>query len=47
LRILASEKKLGDYCANIRKIGLEYPDLDYSKSLDFLLMTIQGIDDQA
>lgn len=39
-------KKLKDYYANIRKIGLEYDDLDYSKSLDFLLMTIQGIDDQ-
>lgn len=38
-------KKIKDYYANIRKIGIEYEDLDYSKSLDFLLMTIQGIDD--
>jgi Fic family protein len=39
-------KNLKDYYANIRKIGLEYEDLDYSKGLDFLLMTIQGIDNQ-
>jgi fido (protein-threonine AMPylation protein) len=39
-------KKLRDYYANIRKIGIEYVDLDYSKCLDFLLMTIMGIDDQ-
>jgi Fic family protein len=39
-------KRLKDYYSNIRKIGLEYEDLDYSKCLDFLLMTIQGIDDQ-
>lgn len=39
-------KKIKDYYANIRKIGLEYDDLDYSKCLDFLLMTILGIDDQ-
>lgn len=39
-------KKLKDYYSNIRKIGLEYEDLDYSKSLDFLLMTVKGIDDQ-
>jgi Fic family protein len=39
-------KKLNDYYTNIRKIGLEYEDLDYSKSLDFLLMTVKGIDDQ-
>jgi len=39
-------KELNDYYANIRKIGLEYEDLDYSKSLDFLLMTIKGIDNQ-
>ena len=39
-------KRLRDYYSNIRKIGLEYEDLDYSKSLDFLLMTIKGIDDQ-
>jgi len=39
-------KKLTDYYANIRKIGLEYDDLHYLKSLDFLLMTIMGIDEQ-
>ena len=39
-------KNLKDYYSNIRKIGLEYEDLDYSKGLDFLLMTIKGIDDQ-
>lgn len=39
-------KRLKDYYSNIRKIGLEYEDLDYSKYLDFLLMTVKGIDDQ-
>lgn len=39
-------KNLKDYYANIRKIGLEYQNLDYSKSLDFLLMTIKGVDCQ-
>jgi Fic family protein len=39
-------KKLGEYYSNIRKTGLEYEDLNYSKSLDFLLMTILGINEQ-
>ena len=39
-------KKLQDYYSNIRKFGLEYENLDYSKCLDFLLMTVTGIDDQ-
>jgi len=39
-------KRLKDYYSAIRKIGLEYEDLDYSKCLVFLLMTVQGIDDQ-
>ncbi|MEA1898878.1 MAG: Fic family protein [Bacteroidota bacterium] len=39
-------KNLKQYYSNIRKIGLEYKDLDYNKSLDFLLMTVQGIDNQ-
>ena len=39
-------KRLRDYYSNIRMIGLEYEDLDYSKCLDFLLMTGKGIDDQ-
>lgn len=37
-------KKRDDYYANIRKIGLEYEHLDYTKALDFLLMTVMGID---
>jgi Fic family protein len=36
-------KRLNDYYSNIKKLGLEYEELDYSKSLDFLLMTITGI----
>ncbi len=32
--------KMNNYYANIKKIGLEYENLDYTKSLDFLLMTI-------
>jgi Fic family protein len=39
-------KGLEDYYSNIRKIGLEYEDLDYTKCLDFLLMTVKGIDNQ-
>jgi len=39
-------KKLKDYYLNTRKIGLEYENLDYSKCLDFLLMTVTGIDEQ-
>lgn len=38
--------KLKDYYSNIKKLGLEYEDLDYGKSLDFLLMTVSGIDNQ-
>jgi Fic family protein len=37
-------KKLNDYYLNIKKLGLEYEELDYSKSLDFLLMTVSGIE---
>jgi len=37
--------KIKNYYSNIKKLGLEYEDLDYSKSLDFLLMTVNGIDD--
>jgi Fic family protein len=39
-------KRLKEYYSNIRKLGLEYDDLDFSKSLDFLLMTAKGIDEQ-
>lgn len=35
--------KIKNYYANIKKLGLEYEDLNYSKSLDFLLMTANGI----
>mgnify|MGYP001499127952 CR=1 FL=1 len=35
--------KIKDYYSNIKKLGLEYDDLDYDKSLDFLLMTVSGI----
>ncbi|GAB5530653.1 MAG: hypothetical protein Roseis3KO_24300 [Roseivirga sp.] len=34
---------LQDYYDNIKKLGLEYETLDYSKALDFLLMTVKGI----
>lgn len=37
--------KIKDYYSNIRKLGLEYEDLDYCKSMDFLLMTVNGISD--
>lgn len=39
-------KQLLLYYANIKKLGLEYDNLDYSMGLDFLLMTINGIDKQ-
>jgi len=38
-------KMIKNYYSNIKKLGLEYEDLDYSKSLDFLLMTVNGIND--
>lgn len=38
--------QLKAYYSNIRMIGLEYDRLDYSKCLDFLLMTVKGIDKQ-
>ena len=38
-------KNLPNYYANIKKIGLEYENLDYSLSLDFLLMTVKGIEE--
>jgi len=37
--------KIKSYYSNIKKLGLEYGDLDYSKSLDFLVMTVNGIND--
>ncbi|MFC0878896.1 Fic family protein [Saccharicrinis sp. FJH2] len=39
-------KKLTDYYHNIRKLGLEYEELNYKKSLDFLLMTIESINEE-
>ncbi|MEA3317343.1 MAG: Fic family protein [Bacteroidota bacterium] len=36
-------KNLSDYYINIKKLGIEYDELDYSKSLDFLKMTINGL----
>jgi len=36
-------RKIKDYYSNIRKLGLEYEDLDYNKSLDFLMMTVSGM----
>jgi Fic family protein len=38
-------KQLDKYYQNIRKIGLDYESLDYSKSLDFLLMTVKMLMD--
>ncbi len=35
-----------EYYSNIKKIGLDYETLDYRKCLDFLLMTILGIEEQ-
>lgn len=37
-------RNLKDYYLNIRKLGLEYEELNYGKSLDFLLMTVTGIE---
>jgi len=39
-------KHLKEYYSNIKVLGLEYDDLDYNKALDFLLMTVNGIDEQ-
>ncbi len=39
-------KNLSDYYKSIRKLGLEYSELDYSQSLDFLTMTISGLKTQ-
>lgn len=36
-------RKIREYYQNLRRLGLEYETLDYSKSLDFLLMTIKGM----
>ena len=36
-------QNLSDYYHNIQKLGPEYEALDYRKSLDFLLMTVQSL----
>lgn len=38
--------KIKNYYSSIKKLGLEYEDLDYSKSLDFLLITVTGINNK-
>jgi len=38
--------QLADYYLNIKKLGLEYENLDYRKSLDFLLMTVRSLDEK-
>lgn len=40
-------RNLNAYYQNIRKLGLEYDLLDYSKSLDFLVMTANGIETES
>jgi Fic family protein len=37
-------KNLKEYYNNIKRLGLEYEELDYKKSLQFLLMTVQSLD---
>jgi len=39
-------QKLKEYYNNIKKLGLEYEELDYKKSLDFLLMTVQSLNEE-
>jgi Fic family protein len=34
-------KKLDNYYANIKKLGIEYNELNYHKCLDFLFMTVE------
>lgn len=39
-------QKQKDYYNNIKKLGLEYEELDYKKCLDFLLMTVQSLNEE-
>ncbi|MFV0566975.1 MAG: Fic family protein [Flavobacteriaceae bacterium] len=39
--------KLNEYYLNIKQLGLEYKNLDYKKSLPFLLMTVSGLNEKA
>jgi Fic family protein len=36
-------QNLKSYYSNIKKLGFEYVELDYSKAMDFLLMTINSL----
>jgi Fic family protein len=36
-------QNLKNYYSNIRKLGLEYIELDYSKAMDFLLMSVSSL----
>ncbi len=36
-------ENLKEYYKNLKKVGIEYVDLDYNKSLDFLLMTVSSL----
>ena len=38
--------KLKDYYNNIKKLGLEYEELNYKKSLDFILMTVESLNEK-
>ena len=38
-------KNLASYYSNIKKLGLEYEELDYKQSLDFLLMTVSSLNE--
>lgn len=40
-------KNLEKYYFNIKKLAIEYEALDYAKCLDFLLMTVTGLQDQS
>lgn len=39
-------KNLDSYYKNIKQLGIEYDKLDYSKCLDFLLMTVTGLNNK-
>ena len=39
-------RNLNSYYQNIKKLGLEYNDLDYSNGLDFIQMTVKGLEQQ-
>lgn len=36
-------RNLNNYYTNIKKLGVDYDKLDYTKCLDFLLMTVSGL----